>query len=83
MHVCTEHVHVSHQVLEADLRKKISNVQKLHEQAGGNLRDFSSQRKQLEDFISQMSSWLKSMEESLVSSPGQTDPEDICRVRVR
>lgn len=72
-----------HQVLENDLRKKISTVQKLHEQAMGNLMDFSSQRKQLEDYISQMSAWLKSMEDSLVSSPTGSDPEDICRVKVQ
>ncbi|KAF1374585.1 hypothetical protein PFLUV_G00230620 [Perca fluviatilis] len=69
------------QVLENDLRKKISTVQKLHEQARGNLMDFTSQRRQLEDYISQMSAWLKSMEESLVSSPTGSDPEDICRVK--
>lgn len=70
------------QVLENDLRKKISSVQKLHEQATGNLMDFSSQKKQLEDYISQMSAWLKSMEDSLVSLPAGSDPEEICRVKV-
>ncbi|KAK6304736.1 hypothetical protein J4Q44_G00253220 [Coregonus suidteri] len=69
------------QVLEADLRKKLSQVQKLCEQAWGNLRDFSSQRKQLEDYITQMSDWLKSTEQSLTSSPIGSDPEDICRVK--
>uniref|UniRef100_A0A8C7ULC6 Spectrin repeat containing, nuclear envelope 1b n=1 Tax=Oncorhynchus mykiss TaxID=8022 RepID=A0A8C7ULC6_ONCMY len=69
------------QVLEADLRKKLSQVQKLCEQAKGNLRDFSSQRKQLEDYITQMSDWLKSIEQSLTSSPIGSDLEDICRVK--
>lgn len=73
----------SRQVLENDLRKKISTVQKLQEQARGNLMDFTFQRKQLEDYISQMSAWLKSMEDSLVSSPKGSDPEDICRVKVQ
>lgn len=71
-----------HQVLENDLRKKISTVQKLHEQARGYLTDFTFQRKQLEDYISQMSAWLKSMEDSLDCSPTGSDPEDICRVKV-
>lgn len=71
-----------HQVLENDLRKKISAVQKLHEQARGYLTDFTFQRKQLEDYISQMSAWLKSMEDSLDSSPTGSDPEEICRVKV-
>lgn len=70
------------QVLEADLRKKLSQVQKLCEQARGNLRDFSSQRKQLEDYITQMSDWLKTIEQSLTSSPIGSDLEDICRVKV-
>jgi len=69
--------------LENDLRKKISAVQKLYEQARGNLVDFTSQKKQLEDYISQMSAWLRNMEESLVSSPSGSDPEDICRVKVQ
>lgn len=69
-------------MLESDLWKKITTVQKLHEQARGNLMDFSSQRKQLEDYITQMSAWLKSMEDSLVSSPTGSDPEHICRVKV-
>lgn len=73
----------THQMLENDLLKKISTVQKLHEQAKGYLMDFTFQRKQLEDYISQMSAWLKSMEDSLVSSPTGSDPEDICRVKVR
>lgn len=70
------------QVLDNELRKKIGTVQKLYEQAKGNLIDFSSQRKQLEEYISQMSAWLKSMEDTLVSSPTGSDPEDICRVKV-
>nr|XP_057913481.1 nesprin-1 isoform X6 [Doryrhamphus excisus] len=69
------------QLLENDLRKKIDSVQKLHQQARGNLMDFSSQKKLLEDYISQMSAWLKSMEDSLVSSPTGSEPEDICRVK--
>lgn len=52
------------------------------EQARGNLKDFSSQKKQLEDYISQMSDWLKSMEESLISTTTGSDPEDIYSVKV-
>lgn len=71
------------QALEADLRKKIGGVHKLCEQARGNLKDFSSQRKQLEDYISQMSDWLKSIEESLISTTTGSDPEDIYSVKVK
>lgn len=70
-------------MLENDLRKKISSAQKLHEQARGNLMDFSSQKKQLGDYISEMSAWLRSMEDSLVCLPSGSDPEDICRVKVQ
>lgn len=70
-------------MLENELRQKISTVQKLHAQAKGNLIDFTLQRKQLADYISQMSAWLKSMEDSLISSPTGSDPEDICRVKVQ
>ncbi|XP_052352542.1 nesprin-1-like isoform X4 [Oncorhynchus keta] len=78
---CSQDTPAKLQVLEADLRKKLSQVQKLCEQARGNLRDFSSQRKQLEDYITQMSDWLKSLEQSLTSSPIGSDLEDICRVK--
>ncbi|CAG13184.1 unnamed protein product, partial [Tetraodon nigroviridis] len=69
------------QILQNDLSKKISTVRKLHEQVKANLTDFTFQRKQLEDYITQMSAWLRSMEESLVSSPTGSDPEDICKVK--
>lgn len=70
------------QILQNDLSKKISTVQKLHEQVKANLMDFTFQRKQLEDYITKMSAWLESMEDSLVSSPTGSDPEDICKVKV-
>ncbi|XP_034001993.1 LOW QUALITY PROTEIN: nesprin-1-like, partial [Trematomus bernacchii] len=69
------------QVLQTDLRKKLLGVQKLQDQASANLQDFLSQRKQLQDYITQMSLWLKSMEDSLMSSPSGSAPEDICRVK--
>lgn len=71
------------QILQNDLCKKISTVHKLHDQVKANLTDFTFQRKQLEDYITQMSAWLKSMEDSLVSSPTGSDPEDICKVKVQ
>lgn len=70
-------------MLENDLQEKIGAVKKLHQQSAANLMDFSSQRRQLQDYITQMSAWLRSMEESLGSSPTGLDPEDICRVKVK
>ncbi|XP_029943278.1 nesprin-1-like [Salarias fasciatus] len=69
------------QVLEDELRKKVGGVEKLLDQTRTRLTDFSRQRKQLEDYICQMSAWLSGIEDSLVSSPAGSDPEDICRVK--
>ncbi len=68
--------------METDIRRKISSVEELCDQAKSNLQDFCSQKKQLQDFLSQMSEWLKNVERSLVDSPCGTAPEEICRVKV-
>ncbi|XP_073726049.1 nesprin-1 isoform X5 [Misgurnus anguillicaudatus] len=69
------------QVMETDLRRKISNTEELCDQAKNNLQDFCSQKKQLVDFLSQMTEWLKNVERSLLDSPCETAPEEICRVK--
>ncbi|KAJ8275253.1 hypothetical protein COCON_G00098780 [Conger conger] len=69
------------QVMEADLRKRIGQAQEISEQARSTLRDFSSQKQQLEDFISQMTEWLQNVEDSLAAPPHGSDPEHICRVK--
>ncbi|XP_056332552.1 nesprin-1-like isoform X5 [Danio aesculapii] len=69
------------QVMETDLRRKLNSIEELCDQAKNNLQDFCSQKKQLEDFLSQMSEWLMSVERSLVDSPCGTAPEEICRVK--
>ncbi|RXN33841.1 nesprin-1 isoform X3 [Labeo rohita] len=69
------------QVMETDLRRKISNIEELCNQSKSNLQDFCSQKKQLEDFLTQMSEWLQNVERSLVESPCGTAPEEICRVK--
>ncbi|RXM34120.1 Nesprin-1 [Acipenser ruthenus] len=69
------------QVIEADLRKKINHAQEMSEVARGTLRDFRSQKQQLESFISQMTSWLSNVEQSLTSSSHSTDPEDLRKVK--
>ncbi|KAG1946578.1 nesprin-1 [Pimephales promelas] len=69
------------QVMETDLRRKISSIEELCDQAKSNLQDFCSQKKQLEDFLTQMSEWLMDVERSLVDSPCGTAPEEICRVK--
>lgn len=71
------------QVMEADLQKKINNVQELCAQAQNNLSDFCSQKKQLEDFLSQMTEWLKTLEGSLQDTASGSPPEEICRVKVQ
>lgn len=69
--------------METDLQKKINNVQELCAQATSNLSDFCSQKKQLEDFLSQMTEWLKTVEGSLLDKTSGSPPEEICRVKVR
>lgn len=68
--------------MEADLRKRIGQAQEISEQARSTLRDFSSQKQQLEDFISQMTEWLRNVEDSLSAPPQGSNPEHICRVKV-
>lgn len=69
--------------METDLRRKISNIEEFCDQARNNLQDFCSQKKQLVDFLSQMSEWLKNVERSLLDSPCESAPEEICRVKVK
>ncbi|TSO25166.1 Nesprin-1 [Bagarius yarrelli] len=69
------------QVLEADLQKKINNVQELCAQAKNNLSEFCSQKKQLKDFLSQMTEWLKGVESSLLDAASGSPPEEICKVK--
>ncbi|RXM34941.1 Nesprin-1 [Acipenser ruthenus] len=69
------------QVIEASLRKKIGHAQEMSEIARRTLRDFSSQKQQLESFISQMAAWLSNAELSLSSSPHSTDLEDLRKVK--
>lgn len=69
--------------MEADLQKKINNVQELCAQAKNNLSDFCNQKKQLEDFLSQMTEWLMTVEGSLLDTTSGSPPEEICRVKVQ
>lgn len=68
--------------MEADLQKKINNVQELCAQVKNNLSDFCSQKKQLEDFLFKMTEWLKTVESSLLEATSGSPPEEICRVKV-
>ncbi|XP_029114386.1 nesprin-1 isoform X5 [Scleropages formosus] len=69
------------QVMEADLSKKISRAREVSEQAKNTLSDFSFQKQQLDNFINQMSGWLKDMEQSLLVSQRGSNPEDISKVK--
>lgn len=83
MVVCIPLISNSLQVIEADLQKKINNVQELCAQAKNNLSDFCSQKKQLEDFLSKMTEWLETMEGSLLDTASGSPPEEIGRVKVQ
>lgn len=69
--------------MEADLQKKINNVQEFCTQVKNNLSDFCSQKKQLEGFLSQMTEWLKTVEGSLLDTASGSPPVEICRVKVQ
>lgn len=71
------------QVLESDLRKKMSHAQEVFNQAKHALTYFSFQKQRLEDLMSQMAERLEGVEGSLSDLTEATSPEDINTVKVR
>ncbi|XP_027140369.1 nesprin-1 isoform X4 [Larimichthys crocea] len=69
------------QVLESDLRKKMSHAQEVYNQAKHTLTYFSFQKQRLEDLMSQMAERLKAVEGSLSDLTEATSPEDIGTVK--
>ncbi|XP_021548914.1 nesprin-1-like [Neomonachus schauinslandi] len=53
------------QFIEADLRQKLEHAKEITEEAKGTLKDFTAQSTQVEKFISDITSWLTKVEESL------------------
>ncbi|KAG2468780.1 SYNE1 protein, partial [Polypterus senegalus] len=69
------------QVLESDVRKKIIHARGVSDTARETLRQFSTQKQQLENFIAQMTEWLSSVEQSLLAFPHSIIPEDLQKVK--
>lgn len=70
------------EVMAADLRKQISHASEVYEQTRGMYKDFSSQRQQLQDLISQISEQLKTSEGSLSEFSTSSDPENFVKIKV-
>lgn len=70
------------QVMECDLRKKISHAQEVFDQARHSLTYFSFQKQRLEDLMSQMAERLETVESSLSDLTEPSGPEDMIRVKV-
>ncbi|XP_048062412.1 nesprin-1 isoform X1 [Megalobrama amblycephala] len=77
----TQHTHTELQVMAADLRKQISHASEVYEQTRGMYKDFSSQRQQLQDLISQISEQLKTSEGSLSEFSTSSDPENFVKIK--
>uniref|UniRef100_H3A1G7 Calponin-homology (CH) domain-containing protein n=1 Tax=Latimeria chalumnae TaxID=7897 RepID=H3A1G7_LATCH len=69
------------QVMEADVRKKLEHVEEMSVVAQETLKDFNTQKKQLENFINQMAGWLNNVAESLSTCGHGQDPEDLKKVK--
>ncbi|XP_060128741.1 nesprin-1 isoform X4 [Zootoca vivipara] len=69
------------QFLEADLRKKLVHTKEMSEIAKETLKDFSSQKMQLHNFVNQMGKWLTKMEESLLSCAHSQDLSGLSTVK--
>ncbi|XP_074471039.1 nesprin-1-like isoform X4 [Sebastes fasciatus] len=69
------------QVLESDLRKKMSHAQEVYNQAKHTMTYFSFQKQRLEDLMSQMTERLVAVEGSLTDLTEATSHEDIGTVK--
>ncbi|XP_042156778.1 nesprin-1 isoform X2 [Oncorhynchus tshawytscha] len=69
------------QVMECDLRKKISHAQEVFDQARHSLTYFSFQKQRLEDLMSQMAERLETVESSLSDLTEPSGPEDMIQVK--
>ncbi|XP_040920912.1 nesprin-1-like [Toxotes jaculatrix] len=69
------------QVLESDLRKKMTHAQEVYNQAKHTLTYFTFQKQRLEDLMSQMAERLEAVEGSLSDLTEATSPEDIGTVK--
>ncbi|KFQ93584.1 Nesprin-1, partial [Nipponia nippon] len=69
------------QFIESDLRQKLEHAKEMSETAKETLKDFSTQKMQLQKFIDQMTDWLTKVEETLLSCARNLDPEALNKVK--
>ncbi|XP_010119459.1 PREDICTED: nesprin-1-like, partial [Chlamydotis macqueenii] len=69
------------QFIESDLRQKLEHAKEMSETAKETLKDFSTQKMQLQKFIDQMTDWLTKVEETLLSCAHSLDPEALNKVK--
>ncbi|TSR99416.1 Nesprin-1 [Bagarius yarrelli] len=76
-----QQVDVELQAMAADLMQKIFHAEEVYDQAGSVLRDFSCQRRQLQDVISHMAEQLDTIESTLAELSQSSDPENVARIK--
>ncbi|NWI93355.1 SYNE1 protein, partial [Pitta sordida] len=69
------------QFIESDLRQKLEHAKGMSETAKETLKDFSTQKMQLQKLIGQMTDWLTEVEEMLLNSAHKLDPEVLNKVK--
>ncbi|XP_025939722.1 nesprin-1-like [Apteryx rowi] len=69
------------QFIESDLRQKLDHAKEMLEMAEETLKDFSTQKMQLQKLINQMTDWLTTVEETLLSCAPNLNPEALNKVK--
>lgn len=64
------------------MRQKLEHTKEMLETAKETLKDFSTQKMELQKFIDQMTEWLAKVEETLLSCARNLDPETLNKVKV-
>ncbi|KAJ7409657.1 hypothetical protein WISP_113425 [Willisornis vidua] len=69
------------QFIESDLRQKLEHAKEMSETAKETLKDFSTQKMELQKMIGQMTDWLTQVEETLLNCACKLDPEVLNKVK--
>ncbi|XP_068533203.1 nesprin-1 isoform X8 [Anas acuta] len=69
------------QFIESDLRQKLEHAKEMSETAKETLKDFSTQKMQLQNFIDQTTDWLTKVEDTLLSCAHNLNPEALNKVK--
>ncbi|XP_027759675.1 nesprin-1 isoform X4 [Empidonax traillii] len=69
------------QFIESDLKQKFEHAKDMSETAKETLKDFSTQKMELQKLIGQMTDWLTQVEETLLGCTRKLDPEVLNKVK--